>query len=262
LVLHARDVTERKQTEEALLRSLNSERQARAEAEAAARSREQFVSVAAHELKTPLTGLMLASDLLETELDGARDPQQIRETTKHVTVETRRLATLVSNLLGSMPGSVTSGDRGGESVDLAGLAARVARDARASSARHEVQLLAPATLVVPGDAVCLEQALRNLVDNAVKYSPHGGVVTIELSAAGQHARIVVADHGLGVPPEQREQIFDRYHQAHADDYVSGLGLGLAVTREIVEGHGGSLTAEFPDQGGSRFVIMLPLGAGS
>ena len=109
------------------------------------------------------------------------------------------------------------------------------------------------------DGLRLEQVLTNLVDNAIKYSPDGSPVEVSAGlAAPDVVEISVRDHGDGIPLDRRAAIFQRYYRAHADTYQSGLGLGLYISQQIVELHGGSIAAEFPDDGGSRFVVRLPL----
>jgi signal transduction histidine kinase len=100
--------------------------------------------------------------------------------------------------------------------------------------------------------------LTNLLDNARKYSPEGGAVEVSLrSLDGGGAELAVRDFGLGIPHEKRGQIFERFYQAHGEGHRSGLGLGLFISRQIVSLHGGEIHAEFPDDGGTRFVVRLP-----
>jgi signal transduction histidine kinase len=97
-----------------------------------------------------------------------------------------------------------------------------------------------------------------LLDNAIKYSPEGGPVRVEVgrTAAGM-ARLAVTDRGLGIPPDRRQHIFERFYRAHASERISGLGLGLYITHQIVNLHGGTIRAESPPEGGARFVAELP-----
>jgi signal transduction histidine kinase len=108
----------------------------------------------------------------------------------------------------------------------------------------------------------LEQVVTNLIDNAVKYSPDGGSVDVEVTITDAETfSLTVRDHGIGVPPEHRPYIFDRFYRAHANQYYGGMGLGLYITSQIVHLHGGRIEAEFPADGGTRFVVRLPFGDG-
>jgi signal transduction histidine kinase len=105
----------------------------------------------------------------------------------------------------------------------------------------------------------MEQVLTNLLDNAVKYSPDGGVVEVDVQmVTSDTLHIAVRDQGLGISPEYRPYIFDRFFQAHAKGYYGGMGLGLYISRQIVELHGGRLQVCFPSNIGTEFVITLPI----
>lgn len=128
-------------------------------------------------------------------------------------------------------------------------------------ANSDLQFLvnAPETMTAEVDTLRMEQVIVNLLNNAVKYSPRGGVIEIGIAGRdGTRLEITVRDHGPGIPEESREHIFERFYQASKLDPHSGLGLGLYISREIVELHGGTLQADFPGDGGTRFVILLPL----
>ncbi len=107
------------------------------------------------------------------------------------------------------------------------------------------------------DPLRIEQVLTNLLDNASKFSPPGTAIEVRLVEDGDALECAVRDHGVGIPEEHRKGIFARYHQAHAQSHESGLGLGLYVSRQIVELHQGSIRVEFPADGGTRFVVRLP-----
>src|SRR5438046_8268289 len=130
---------------------------------------------------------------------------------------------------------------------------------------RKVELTAPASLPIEADRDRIAQVLTNLVDNAVKYSPEGGPVTIHASRIGDEVEVRVADEGVGIPEGLRERVFDLFVQADGDGpqrRFGGLGLGLYITRAIVEGHGGTVHAE--DNGkatsGTVVVVRLPLQA--
>jgi signal transduction histidine kinase len=115
------------------------------------------------------------------------------------------------------------------------------------------------SLVARVDALRLEQVLTNQLVNPVKYSPDGGPIDVAIRCCEPAAfEIAVRDHGLGVPPDKRERIFDRFFQAHEGAQRSGMGLGLYISQQIVELHGGQIRAEFPPDGGTRMVVRLPL----
>ena len=108
------------------------------------------------------------------------------------------------------------------------------------------------------DPVRFEQVLSNLLENAIKYSPDGGEIAISARRDGDGMiEIAVRDHGLGIPTEHRRRLFERYYQAHQTGYRSGMGLGLYIARELVEAQGGRIWTEFPDDGGTRFLVRLP-----
>jgi signal transduction histidine kinase len=117
---------------------------------------------------------------------------------------------------------------------------------------------APESLHAIADPLRIEQVVVNLLDNAVKFMPDGGRIDVRLEAATTTAIISVRDRGVGVQPEHRTKLFDRFYQAHPDR--SGMGLGLYIARQIVERHGGTIYAEAPPDGGTRFVVSLPVEA--
>ena len=109
------------------------------------------------------------------------------------------------------------------------------------------------------DAFRFEQVIANLLDNAIKYSPDGGPIEVELTRpTPDRVRITIRDHGIGIPSGQEARIFERFFQAHRHSHRSGLGLGLYLSQRIIGEHGGRLTAEPAAGGGSRFIVELPV----
>jgi signal transduction histidine kinase len=149
-------------------------------------------------------------------------------------------------------------------TDLTEMVKRLVALFRMRTKRHTLVLSAEPDIIAEVDQLSIERVVSNLLDNAIKYSPNGGQIDIELSRAersdAERARLAVRDRGIGIPPEMRASIFDRFYQAHASDHRSGLGLGLYISREIVNVHGGDIVAEFPADGGTRFVVRLPCAA--
>lgn len=230
------------------------------EAQQAIQKRDEFLSVAAHELKTPITSLRGFAQLLARRLDRDRpvSADQLRRAIGTIDLQSRKLAHLIGQLL-----DVTRLDAGRLTLDrtpadVAALVRRVVDLLPVTPSHHSITVVAPPTATAIVDAVRLEQVLTNLLDNAVKYSPDGGPIDVELVTAPPLLRITVADRGVGVGDEQRAQIFDRFYQGHGD-HASGIGLGLYISRQIVELHGGRLDVQDRPGAGSCFVVTLPDG---
>jgi signal transduction histidine kinase len=223
--------------------------------------REEFLSVASHELRTPITVLATQAQLSlrRLERDGQLSPERVAQALRTMGGQADKLARLVSQLL-----DISRLDGGKltiepELTDLVPLVDQLLAGARLISDNHTISLIAPESLTCMVDGLRLEQVISNMLDNAIKYSPGGGPIEVVLRQADdQSVGLSVRDHGLGVPPEKRERIFERFYQAHQNGYRHGMGLGLYVSRHIVELHGGDIQAEFPADGGTQFVVRLPV----
>ncbi|HEY8489371.1 MAG TPA: ATP-binding protein [Dehalococcoidia bacterium] len=256
------EIAHRQQAEARLQEALAAERAAREAAEAALRLRDEFLSIAAHELRTPLTSLRGYAQMAQRRLtrDGG-EPERLAQSLQAITGQVDKLARLITQLLdvSRLEAGRLTLER--EPTDLTALVEQAATAARTATDRHVITVDAPASVEARVDPLRLEQVLANLLDNAVKYSPDGGRVEVTLSEPRDGAvELSVRDHGLGIPPEQRGRIFERFHQAHGSGYRSGMGLGLYISRQIVELHGGEVRAEFPPDGGTRIVVRLPVEA--
>jgi signal transduction histidine kinase len=236
---------------------------ARRAAEAAAnevRLRDEFLSVAAHELRTPITGIRTGAQVMLRQLSRGDevDRERLARMASVIDYESDKLGRLVTQLL-----DLTRLDGGRlplhqDQFDIVALARAVADRAQAHAADADIRVLGEESLWVWADQLRIEQVLVNLVDNAVKYGPQGGEITIEctgLDADG--VRIAVRDHGIGIATDQRERIFERFYQVDDSERTTGLGLGLHISREIIERHGGQIWVEAPRDGGSCFIIELP-----
>jgi PAS domain S-box-containing protein len=229
------------------------------EAEEALRVREEFLSVAAHELKTPITAAKVATQLLKRTFAPLALSATQTIALDSVDAQITKLTRLVGQLLDTV--RIASGTAPLEVVDLdmVGLVRSAVAEIAPLSERHRFTVDAPPQLVARVDAPRIGQVLTNLLDNAVKFSPDGGEIEIHLAQADSTMLLTVRDHGIGVTPEHRAKLFDRFYQAHENR--SGLGLGLYICREIVERHSGIIYMEQPPGGGSRFVISLPIATG-
>ncbi len=254
-VLVLRDMTERKRIETDLAEAL-------AQAEDAVRVRDTFLSIAAHELKTPITSLQLAAQTLPRALDrGAPlDSPAVRRALQAIDVQSIRLSNLVFQLLDLSRlrlGRLTVNRSTVNLVDLVRLTVEAAQE---RTSLHQIVLSAPDELVAAIDALRFEQVLTNLLDNAIKYSPAGGRIAVAITRSGaDRAVLSVRDWGIGVPSESREHIFDLFFQVQPGSQSSGMGVGLFIARQVVELHRGRIWLELPEDGGACFLIEIPLG---
>jgi PAS domain S-box-containing protein len=230
-------------------------------AQDAIRIRDQFLSVAAHELKTPLTALLGYSQILlrrvvrEASL-GERDQRILRQTAE----QALRLNRLIDTLLDV--GRIESGRLTIERVplDLSPLLRRCVDALRATVDQHTLVLTGvDEPVVILGDELRLEQVFQNLLSNAIKYSPAGGRVQISLTHQGREVCVTVRDEGVGIPQAALPQLFQRFYRVDepATRHIAGMGIGLYVVKEIVSMHGGTVTVESIEGAGSTFTVRLP-----
>lgn len=228
--------------------------------EGKASARAEFLSVAAHELRTPMTGSQIAVQFLLRQLDRGAviDPDQLRRALRAVDDQSAKLSRLVGQLLDTASVQARRFELDLKVEDVASLVAGAVKRAQATTTRHVFVLSAPERASALVDADRLEQVLRNLLDNAIKFSPFGGRIEVELAMTGPETmRLAVQDRGIGIPTDRRSHVFDGSYQAHTNADGSGLGLGLYLSRKIIELHGGRIEAEFPEGGGTRVVLHFP-----
>jgi signal transduction histidine kinase len=143
-------------------------------------------------------------------------------------------------------------------VDLVPLIQGAVARAQAHALNHEIQVLGLPSAHARVDSLRIEQVIVNLIDNAIKYSPAGGVIEVEVSQPDPATfHVAVRDRGIGLAQEHRERIFDRFYQVNTTERGTGLGLGLYISKDIVERHGGQLWAEGRPGGGSAFIMVVP-----
>jgi PAS domain S-box-containing protein len=219
-------------------------------------TRDSFIAIASHDLRSPLTALLGQADLLERRLLTSA-PEQLARRVRLIIEQAQRLNRMVDALLdisriqsGQLEISVAP-------LDLTDLVARVVAVIQPTLSQHRLELVgAPTALRVAGDEVRLEQVLYNLIGNAVKYSPEGGAITVEVVREAAQARLTVCDEGIGIPAEALPRLFERYYRA-ANASTSGMGIGLYAAREILALHGGTITVVSTEGQGSSFTISLP-----
>ncbi|WP_224247456.1 PAS domain-containing sensor histidine kinase [Hyalangium gracile] len=246
------DITERRQAEQERARLYR-------EAQEAVRVRDDFLTVASHELKTPLTPLSLRLASLERRLERGEpvDPAALRHARQHLL----RLTALINDLLDAS--RIESGGLAlhPQPTRLDVLTEHVIRVMEgAHDAEHRIVFHPGArSPQVLGDPYRLEQVISNLLENALKYSPNGGAIHVSLEPRGDLVLLAVRDPGIGIPADQQQHLFERYFRARnvSTHSYGGLGLGLYICRDIVERHGGRIWVESEVGRGSTFYVALP-----
>ena len=216
----------------------------------------ELVNIVSHELRTPLASVLGFTALL---LKREFDPPTRRHYLGIVDVQARRLAALLEDFLDVQRIEHEGVDLATEKVDLALLLDEQAQLYAAQSPKHRLEVeLAERPLTVRGDPNRLAQVVGNLLSNAIKYSPDGGTVELVAARSGEGVRIAVRDEGRGIPTDQQSRIFTKFFRGDAGATgITGTGLGLAVSREIVEAHGGSIGFDTDPGEGTTFWLELP-----
>jgi two-component system sensor histidine kinase ChvG len=223
---------------------------------------ERFAADVAHELKNPLTSLKSAVDMLAR----AGSEESRAKMTEIVRNDVKRIDRLISDISDASRLDAELSRETSERVDLARLLETIVGIYRLTDAAHAVDVklddqLPPEARVLGRDER-LGQVFRNLIDNAVSFSPEGGTVAIVATAHGGRARVTVEDDGPGIPPENLETIFERFYTERPNDHFGkNSGLGLSIARQITESAGGRVWAENREGGGARFIVDVPLARG-
>ena len=244
----ALDITERKRVESELL-------QAKAEAERGNLAKDQFLSRMSHEVRTPLNAILGFAQLLEMDLAEPGDLQSVRQ----ILTGGRHLLSLIDEVLDISRISTGSIALSLEPVGVAGVLSECLDLIRPLAAERDVSLVAGEmdAVLVMADRQRLQQVMLNLLSNGVKYNHAGGRVDVSLQGAAERLRILVADTGVGIAPELRERLFAAFDRLGAESTgVQGTGLGLALSKGLVEAMGGSLSVEDHSGAGTTFVVEL------
>jgi PAS domain S-box-containing protein len=220
--------------------------------------REQLMATLSHELRTPLTSLRMAVDLMRT--DGAVPDAERARLVDAACEDVARLEDVAERLLDLSRSRAMSIALERQSVDVREVIERVTKLFALQARERSIQLemVTPgAELRIMGDPTKLTWALSNLIANALRYSPAGGRVRVEARCDEGRALLAVSDTGPGIPPEQRERIFERFVQWTKGGEGGAAGLGLSIVRDIVQAHGGRIHLESEVGRGSRFTLELP-----
>ena len=226
-------------------------------AQEAVKLRDEFLSIASHELRTPLTSLALQADSLRAAAARGLVPDPLVHKTEVIRRNVERLSRLITNLL-----DISRIGEGRlalelEPVDLSDLVCEVAGrfEDELSRAGSTLQLDVPGPVVGRWDRLRLDQVVTNLVANAVKYGP-GKPIEVRVRTDGDRVDLAVRDHGIGIPREAQQRIFERFERAVSDRHFGGFGLGLWISRRIVESLGGTIGVESEPGQGATFTVEL------
>jgi signal transduction histidine kinase len=218
--------------------------------------------VVSHELKTPLTTIKGLTELALRRIERGVDPTAVLESLTNVSKQIRHMEGLISDLLDIRRLGMGTLPLDCHILDMAPLVLEARDRAQALTDRHTItaQILArePATANVDQDRIA--QVLDNILSNAIKYSPDGGIIELVLSRSNGQLVLRISDQGIGIPEHGREQLFERFYRGSnvpVSEY-GGLGIGLALSHEIVQRHGGTLALEKTSPRGSTFQLRLPL----
>jgi signal transduction histidine kinase/CheY-like chemotaxis protein len=254
------DITSRKRAEAEREQLLASERIARAEAERANRTKDEFLATLSHELRTPLNAIMGWAAILRSN----PDPEELLEGVEVIERNARAQTKIIEDLLDMsriISGKVRLDVQRVELGDIVQAAVETVRPTAAAKGVRIQTVIDPRASAVSGDPNRLQQVFWNLLSNAVKFTPRGGRVHVVVERINSHLEVSISDTGEGIRPEFLPHVFDRFRQDDPSTtrHHGGLGLGLAIVKQLVELHGGSVRAKSEGRGlGTTFTVTLPL----
>lgn len=221
--------------------------------------RSDFVANVSHELKTPVGAIRLLSEAID---DAADDPEAIRHFTKSLHKESARLSALVQDIMELSRLQGTDVVAAGQPVDLDRVVGEAIDRNRLTAESREIKIVAGGRINAQafGDVDLLTTALRNLIDNAIRYSPSGTRVGIGLRERDGMIQISVTDQGPGISEEEQERIFERFYRVDAarSRQTGGTGLGLSIVKHVMQQHGGEVTVWSREGHGSTFTLSIPV----
>jgi PAS domain S-box-containing protein len=269
-----RDITERRMAEDRLRRVQGEYTQRLAETNAelemtnrelerANRLKSEFLASMSHELRTPLHTIIGFSELLAEELEGPLNEKQLRFV-QHIHTDSLHLLELINDILDISKIEAGRLELRPEPFDFGALVTESLASVRALAQAKSLALEAAweVPTAIEADRLRIKQVLVNLLSNAIKFTPEKGLIRVEARVQESFVVVSVSDTGIGIPAEEHEFIFDKFHQVSATTkgVREGTGLGLAITKRLVEQHGGIIRVDSEPQHGSTFLFTLPLGS--
>jgi signal transduction histidine kinase len=226
------------------------------------RMKDEFIALVSHELRTPLTSIRGYLELLQDDVEaGTATPEQQRDFLQVIDRNSDRLQRLVEDLLLAAQVEVGTLQLARDTIDLGKLVAHCVEASAPLAAAREIDLgcSVDGAPVVTGDLRRLGQVVDNLLSNALKFTPVGGTVHVRAAQSDGTAIVEVADSGMGIPEEEQQAMFARFFRTERaqSGAIAGVGLGLSITKSIVEAHGGTITFTSAVGAGTTFVVELP-----
>jgi signal transduction histidine kinase/HAMP domain-containing protein len=248
------DVSDKKQSEVQLQQSLDKERQVSA-------LKTRFVSTISHEFRTPLAGILLSVDLLTRYFDRITSEKRLGELHK-IRVRVNELTDLMNDFLSQSESQSAVGRFSPKVMDISELCRSIASEmefiASATSRARIIRNINVHDAMVNGDLKLLRYIIRNLVSNAIKYSPKDSPITVDVYCEETMVVIAVSDKGMGIPEIEQEGLFTPFFRGSNTSTISGTGIGLSIVKEFAEAHGGSVSVMSRQNEGSTFTVRLPL----
>ena len=224
-----------------------------------ARLRNDFVAAVSHEFRSPLSSILALVERLES--SRLRDPDKLSQYHQIIGQDARRLSALVTRLLDFAQIEEGKTVYSPERIDLVAAAREALESCRDAGRPNRISLLGAesAPLWVRADPTALHHSIQNVIENAMKYSPPDAPVVVRCTSANGSHVVEVVDRGVGIPPAERDRIFEKFYRGSQASglNVQGVGIGLALVRHVIESHGGSIAVESEPGEGSRFSLRLP-----
>jgi PAS domain S-box-containing protein len=256
------DISDRKRAEEERAQLLQAEREARSEAEKANRLKDEFLATLSHELRNPLNVILGYAEVL-LRSDEAKASEFVRRAAEILKRNALAQSRLVRDLLDLSRLHIGKLSLNSEVVSLRTVLNNAVETVSDDAAAKEIEIqfdVPEEVIFIDADPLRLEQVFWNLLNNAVKFTPAGGKVTIRESSGKGHVKLIFEDTGPGIDPQFLPHVFEMFRQADASSSRphAGMGIGLALVQQLIDLHGGSVTAESVPGQGARFIIELPV----
>jgi PAS domain S-box-containing protein len=251
IVCSLRDISAQKQLEQELRSAFEQQKEL-------ADLKTRFISTVSHEYRTPLTIIMTFSSLLRMYSERLTDEEKQRYL-DNIQTQVKRMTALLDDVLEINRAETVGVEFTPEAIDLAGLCQEMVENTRQINPDHRIEFsIAGEPALMSGDLKLVRQIISNLLSNAVKYSPDKGQVEVNLRFEAESVALMVRDEGVGIPPEDLDNLFKLFHRAGNVGQIQGSGLGLAIVKQAVDAHQGTISVDSTVGVGTTFTVVLPM----